>query len=171
MLAKINYRRLSGSVCKRHPFSRGIGIPRTRSRILPAAVQPRRSYNARPSPTQNKFAAIFLFRAPHIHTSRRFSFRGGACSAPRKRRREAAVGWSVRFLDVGPRLVNGMRRDGTRLGRGRREVSGWQARGCESVDAAARSVPGFAGNFFSSSLAREMTYDIFLRGFCWLVSG
>jgi len=39
------------------------------------------------------------------------------------------------------------------------------------VDAAARSVPGFAGNFFSSSLAREMTYDIFLRGFCWLVSG
>lgn len=113
MLAKINYRRLSGPVCKRHPFSRGIGIPRTRSRILPAAV-PRRSYNARPSPTQNKFAAIFLFRAPHIHISRRFSFRGGACSAPRKRRREAAVGWSVRFLDVGPRLVNGMRRDGTR---------------------------------------------------------
>lgn len=43
--------------------------------------------------------------------------------------------------------------------------------GCEFVDAAARSVPGFAGNFFSSSLAREMTYDIFLRGFCWLVSG
>lgn len=68
-------------------------------------------------------------------------------------------------------LVNGMRRDGTRLGRGRREVSGWRAWGCEFVDTAARSVPGFAGNFFSSSLAREMTYDIFLRGFCWLVSG
>lgn len=52
------------------------------------------------------------------------------------------------------------------------EVSGWRGYGgCEFVDAAARSVPGFAGNFFSSSLAREMTYDIFLRGFCWLVSG
>lgn len=35
----------------------------------------------------------------------------------------------------------------------------------------ARPAPGFVGNFFSSSLAREMTYDIFLRGFCWLVSG
>jgi hypothetical protein len=49
------------------------------------------------------------------------------------------------------------------------EDSGWQVWGCEFVDA--RHGPGFAGNFFSSSLAREMTYDIFLRGFCWLVSG
>lgn len=148
------------------PFSRGIGIPRTRSRIPPRGRATQRSSLAYPKQIRGHFSVP----CP-AYISWRFSFRGGACSAPRKRRREAAVGWSVRFLDVGPRLVNGMRRDGTRLGGGRREVSGWRAWGCELVDAAARSVPGFAGNFFSSSLAREMTYDIFLRGFCWLVSG
>lgn len=151
------------------PFSRGIGIPRTRSRIPPRGHAT--AFAQRSSLAYSKqIRGHFSVPCP-AYISWRFSFRGGACSAPRKRRREAAVGWSVRFLDVGPRLVNGMRRDGTRLGRGRREVSGWRARGCEFVDAAARSVPGFAGNFFSSSLAREMTYDIFLRGFCWLVSG
>lgn len=51
-------------------------------------------------------------------------------------------------------------------GRGRTVVVG----GMGSLNVA-RSAPGFAGNFFSSSLAREMTYDIFLRGFCWLVNG
>lgn len=34
-LAKINYRRLSGPVRERYPFSRDIGIPRTRSRRPP----------------------------------------------------------------------------------------------------------------------------------------
>lgn len=56
---------------------------------------------------QNKFAAIFLFRGPHIYilyiyimctyiyTYSALLLRGGACSTPRKRRREAAVACSV----------------------------------------------------------------------------
>lgn len=50
-------------------------------------------------------------------------------------------------------------------------VAGW-VDGSE-VEEELKLVPGYAAKifFFSSSLAREMTYDIFLRGFCWLVSG
>ena len=147
----------------------------------------------------NKFAAIFLFRGPHIYTSR--------ASTPRRRVEHAAkkapggssgqrpcyvVGWSAFWTRSGHVRVWAAGRETAGEGGGEGELDGWLhtwvARegggptrwegglctvvvgGMGSSDVA-RSAPGFAGNFFSSSLAREMTYDIFLRGFCWLVSG
>jgi len=99
-LAKINYRRLSGLVCKRHPFRADIGIPRARSRFLPAALPC--SSLVHPKQIRGHFSVPCPAYIPAF-----LSFRRGACSAPRKRRREAAVGWSVYFLNVGPSLVTG----------------------------------------------------------------
>lgn len=57
-------------------------------------------------------------------------------------------------------------------GRATEEVgSGWQVRGVSPWTRWHGRFQGSPAIFFSSSLAREMTYDIFLRGFSWLVSG
>lgn len=98
--AKINYRRLSGLVSERYPFR---ARHRNSAHTLSFLPEPRAALAPRPAETNSR---PFFCSVPCIYSGVSPSVRG-ACSAPRKRRREEAVGWSVRFLDVVLRLVTG----------------------------------------------------------------
>lgn len=160
--------------------ARAIQIPRTRFRVYPPPssegfLRPSISsspHGRRPwrlllsAPLAKQIRGHFSVPWP-AYISRRFY-----SAEARVPRREKGAGRQRSVGLLSGRSSQGGRLGGCRVGVGRRrpERRGEATGSTGSLDVA-RSAPGFAGNFFSSSLAREMTYDIFLRGFCWLVSG
>lgn len=184
--AKINYGRLPGF------GQRAIRIPHTRASSSPPLLA--RPSGRSPSPSslapalfiphfnpptpllQNKFAAIFLFRGPHIYVYiyiySALLLRRGACSTPRKRRREAAVvcsvgsafwttsgrpvrvcvcmgGWSGGWLHTW--VDGGLNNEGE---------GGWLLGGMGGY-----STGRFAGNFFSSEFSKGNDLRYISKGF------
>jgi len=155
-------------------FSRGIGIPRTRSRFpLPLApLHPPAALARRPPETNSRPFFCFVPRIyPGVPPFARCVFRaaekalGGRGGGRRSR--------SVRFLDVGARrrLRDETRRDETR----RDETRGWNEEGDgEQATAGSyaglrrvrgRSVPAFAGNFFPLEFSKGNDLRYISKGF------
>lgn len=109
----------------------------------------------------------------YIYTYSAFLLRGGACSTPRKRRREAAVacsvgsafwttsGWTVCTWTVGQ--VGGCTRGW--MGAWTTRRGGGLLGGMGTLVDVARSAPGFAGNFFSSEFSKGNDLRYISKGF------